>query len=80
MRTKRSFIVIAFASTTQAMAMEKMCNDKGIKGRLIPLPPQIDAGCGLAWRMEMEEYALYRDKILSFPRGVESISELELYS
>ena len=41
--------VIAFATTTQAMAMEACARRLGAEGRLIPLPPVIDAGCGLAW-------------------------------
>ena len=72
--------MLAFAATTQAMAMEKMCHDENINGRLIPLPPDIDAGCGLAWRMEPEEYALRKEKIINFPQGIESVTELELYS
>ncbi len=79
MRTKKKFTVIAFETTTQAMAMEKMCGEKNIKGRLIPLPPQIDAGCGLAWRMDIEEFAVFKDIILSLPQGIEGIAELELY-
>ncbi len=80
MRTKKKFIVIAFETTTQAMAMEKMCGEENIRGRLIPLPPQIDAGCGLAWRMEIEEFTAFKDRLLSLPQGIEGFTELELYS
>jgi hypothetical protein len=31
------------------MAFEDFCLDRGIDGRLIPLPREISAGCGLAW-------------------------------
>ena len=33
------------------MAMEDYCHEQKIPGRLIPLPQEISAGCGLAWRM-----------------------------
>lgn len=31
------------------MAMERFCKEQGAAGRLIPVPRQISAGCGLAW-------------------------------
>ncbi len=46
---KEEKIVITFYTTTDAMAMEQVCKQTGIKGRLIPVPPFIFAGCGLAW-------------------------------
>jgi len=42
-------LVITFHTTTDAMAMESACKAAGADGRLIPVPPSIDAGCGLAW-------------------------------
>ena len=44
-RVKQPKLVVAFHTTTQALAFEAICN----VGRLIPLPPQIRAGCGLAY-------------------------------
>lgn len=43
-------LIITFETTTQAMRMEKYCMEHHIEGRLIPLPTQISAGCGLAWK------------------------------
>lgn len=34
--------------------------EQNIPGRLIPVPRQVTAGCGLAWRMTVEEYGQYR--------------------
>ena len=31
------------------MAFEDYCIRHGVQGRLIPLPKEISAGCGLAW-------------------------------
>ena len=50
MRRKRQYIVLSFASTARAMGWEKECAARGIPGRLIPLPSEITAGCGLDWQ------------------------------
>lgn len=47
-------LVITFHTTTDAMAMEQMCKEKGAPGRLIPVPRLISAGCGLAWCADPE--------------------------
>lgn len=49
MREKEIRVVIAFKSTSAAMAMEKFCKEEGAGGRLIPVPREITSGCGLAW-------------------------------
>jgi len=54
MKTKELRLVITFPTTTSALAMEKTCKEKGGNGRLIPVPQQITAGCGLAWSAEPE--------------------------
>lgn len=54
MKQKHAYIIISFETTTQAMAFECICDNK-VKGRLIPLPPIIHAGCGLAWKSPIEE-------------------------
>ena len=50
MRVKRSYIVLSFRTTLEAMEWEKQCNARQVPGRLIPLPREISAGSGLAWR------------------------------
>ena len=54
---KEMKLIITFHTTTEAMAMEKVCKEAGADGRLIPVPRAISAGCGLAWcaKMESEE-------------------------
>ena len=42
------------------MAMEKGCKKQGAPGRLIPVPREISAGCGLAWCAELGERELVR--------------------
>ena len=62
-RKKIPYIVIPFDTTTDAMAMEAACADLGIPGRLIPLPREISAGCGLSWRIGIEEYEIFKSQI-----------------
>ena len=55
MLKKRPALIITFATTTQAMAMEKFCIQQNLPGRLIPVPREITAGCGLSWKAQPEE-------------------------
>ena len=52
MRQKKPTLIITFATTTQAMAMEKFCQTQSLPGRLIPVPREITAGCGLSWKAD----------------------------
>lgn len=49
MRARERRLVVAFYTTHDAMAFEEYCLERGVPGRLIPLPRAISAGCGLAW-------------------------------
>lgn len=79
MRKKTKQLVITFSTTTAAMAMEKRAQEMEIFGRLIPLPSEISAGCGLSWKTKPEE----KEKILVFLEEEklkwEAMYELELY-
>lgn len=78
MRQKKNYMILAFKTTTAAMAMEKKCGEDGIPGRLIPLPGEISAGCGLSWRILPEEYKMYREKILSYGIPIEQTVEVTI--
>ena len=64
MRKKELKIVVTFHTTADAMAMERICKEKGISGRLIPVPRILSAGCGLAWAAPPEDKELI-EKILA---------------
>lgn len=49
MREKELKLVVAFHTTAAAMALEKAFVQAGVPGRLIPVPREIAAGCGMAW-------------------------------
>ena len=55
MRKKELKLVITFHTTADAMAMEKACREARAPGRLIPVPREISAGCGLAWCAPLSE-------------------------
>ena len=55
MLKKKPTLIITFATTTQAMAMESFCTRQNLPGRLIPVPREITAGCGLSWKAAPEE-------------------------
>ena len=57
MRAKTLKAVVTFATTSDAMAMEATAREHGIPGRVIPVPSEIDAGCGLAWCADASEEA-----------------------
>ena len=63
MRQKKPTLIITFATTTQAMAMEKFCADNGLPGRIIPVPREITAGCGLSWKAKPEEQQFLTEKL-----------------
>ena len=55
-RVKKAYKIITFATTTAAMAMENFCLENNLPGRLIPVPQEISSGCGVAWRVLVEDY------------------------
>lgn len=52
MLRKREKLLITFYTTTDAMAMESLCKEHGVPGRIIPVPGNISADCGLGWCAE----------------------------
>ena len=78
MRNKRDYVIFTFRTTTDAMAMEAQCAKQSIPGRLIPIPREITAGCGLAWRIAPEQYKQNRDAIAALHIPFEQIVSLKL--
>ena len=50
MRRKVITTVVTFSTTTAAMKMERTAKESEFPGRLIPIPSEISAQCGLAWK------------------------------
>lgn len=62
MRKKEQRFIITFQSTIEAMDMEEICKENGIRGRLIPVPRQISANCGMAFSALPSE----KEEVLAF--------------
>ncbi|MCL2287238.1 MAG: DUF3343 domain-containing protein [Firmicutes bacterium] len=70
-RERKPKLVIGFNTTTAALAFEDTCK----LGRLIPLPSEVKAGCGLAYCTNIEhedeiEKLLQEKKIDYFAKQV----------
>ena len=50
-------VIVTFPNTTSALAMEDMCKKNSIPGAIIPVPDAITAGCGFAWKADIEHRA-----------------------
>lgn len=67
-RQKSMKFIVTFPTTSAAMSMEAACGEG--KGRLIPIPQAISAGCGLAWcappELEQELLALMEQNGIAY--------------
>ena len=63
MREKTPKTVLTFSNTPDAIAFEAASRQDAaaLPGRIVPVPSQISAGCGLAWCSPEEE----RDTLLA---------------
>ena len=77
-REKPLKAVYTFHPTTEAMKMEQCAREHGIPGRLIPVPRQISAGCGMAWAAPAEAKARTDEEIRLSDVEVEGVYELLL--
>lgn len=74
MRKKELKLVVTFHTTADAMAMEKVCKENQVPGRIIPVPRAISAGCGLSWCAELSD----REAVASMMRTA-GIEEEEMH-
>lgn len=79
MRQKKPFLVVTFAATADAMAMERYCMEHELPGRLIPIPREIHAGCGLAWKTLPEEQEAFTASLEAAGIRWEAMAVLELW-
>ena len=65
-------LVISFPTTSSAIAMAHVCGEG--RGRLIPIPQMMCAGCGLAWcacpELEEELMDIIRKKEIPYGAGI----------
>ena len=76
MRKKVMKLVVTFHTTSDAMAMEKVCKERNVPGRLIPVPREISAVCGLSWCAGIEDRDTIRKVIESIGVQEQEMHEL----
>ena len=79
MRVKSPRAVVTFPTTSDAMAMEAAARAHGIPGRIIPVPSDIDAGCGLAWCADADERGVLEAALRDLALAYEGIFEVMMY-
>ena len=78
MLKKEEKLIITFHTTADAMAMEKMCRKKELPGRLIPVPREISAGCGLSWAAPPSEREVFETALEQAGIAYEQIQVLSI--
>lgn len=76
MRQKEWKLIITFHTTSDAIAFEKACRECGKGGRMIPVPRELSAGCGLAWCTTPSERAGMEDFLRAQNIVCEEMAEL----
>lgn len=71
-------IVVTFHTTTEAIAMRQSAAQAGLRGRLVPIPRQLSAGCGLAWSEPADNEDELMRHIARFELAYEQVTPLEL--
>ena len=47
--------LLTFYNTSGAIAVEKFCKEHALPGRLLPVPRERSASCGLSWAVPAEK-------------------------
>ena len=58
-----AFLRQASGGRKSLLFVPPQCLAEKVPGRLIPLPREISAGCGLAWRMLPEEFEQWQNRL-----------------
>ncbi|MDO4289811.1 MAG: DUF3343 domain-containing protein [Eggerthellaceae bacterium] len=77
-RNAKPHVVATFHTTTAALAMQDAGKRAGLRGRLAPIPRQLSAGCGFAWREPADNEAALRAAIEHAGIEVEALVALDL--
>ncbi len=71
-------LVLTFYTTADAIATERLCKEKQIPGRLIPVPRELTSDCGIAWSMAPQDEKLLDAAMKKTPIEIAGRSKLEL--
>lgn len=77
-RVRRPALVLTFPTTAAAIACEELCGRAGLPGRMIPVPGQISAGCGLAWKAAPQDQDALVSALAEAGVAVEGANVIEM--
>lgn len=77
-RVRKPALVVTFPTTAAAMACEQLCGEQGLPGRMIPVPGEISAGCGLAWKAEPQDRGALATALEQGGVAVEGMDVIEM--
>ena len=77
-RVRKPALVVTFPTTAAAMACEELCGRQGLPGRMIPVPGEISAGCGLAWKAEPQDREVLAEALEQGGVAVEGMDVIEM--
>ena len=69
-------LVVAFHTTSAAIAAEALCGRLGLEGKLISVPRQVTSDCGMAWSAPPELRETLESRLAE--AGVETAGFYEL--
>lgn len=78
MGKKTPCVVVTFPTTADAMHMQSLAGKWPLQGRLAPIPRQLSAGCGFAWREPVKNRPLVEELLSHHALEHEALVELDL--
>lgn len=78
-RTKTPKVIVTFSSLSDALAVEDSAKEHGFAGRIIPVPSELDAGCGFAWAADVEKRAEIEGALEAYGLDHEGVFALDMY-
>ena len=78
MKSAKEHIIVTFSTTADVFAFDKECKKNEIEGRIVSVPRQLSAGCGMAWKSNLENKQALLDLIDKFDLIVEDVHEINL--
>ena len=76
LRKKEPKVIITFHTTAEAIAMERTCKEASVPGRMIPVPRELSAGCGLAYCAPAEMKERLKELLVQTHLEWESMEEM----
>lgn len=79
MREKRPALVITFPTTAAAMGASPCASSAVLPGRTIPVPGEVAAGCGLAWKALPADEELLRGELAAAGVPTEGFTVIDMW-